>query len=497
MFWVELFVVLAAIFVGARIGGAGLGTVAAIGLAVLVFVFGLPPSSPPVTVLAIIIAVVTAAATMQAAGGMDLLVKVAERALRARPQWITIVAPFVAYTFTFCSGTGHVAYAILPVIAEVSRKAGIRPERPMSISVIASQQAITASPLAAATVGLLGILSASGLEINGKPVELWHILAICIPSTLVGVALGALSVLRKGKRLADDPIYRDRLAKGLIESGETAQAEMTAPARRRAALSVGVFLSAAVLIVLFGMIPSLRPTYTESIGPRDSVPIERIENAILSLMDPQQSMRSIPRAELAEALEKAKEGVAEEPTTRRVTLGMPTIIQILMFGAAGLMMLFLGAKPQDAVRSSVATAGVIAVISIIGLGWMGNCFFEGNKEFVVSSLGDAIQARPWLFALGLFALSILLFSQASTVAALMPLGVALGLPAASLIAMFPAVNGYFFLPTYGTIVAAIAFDRTGSTRIGRFVFNHSFMRPGLVATAGAVLTGLLLSKVIL
>lgn len=496
MFWVELLVVLAAIFVGARVGGAGLGTVAAIGLAVLVFVFGLPPSSPPVTVLAIIVAVVTAAATMQAAGGMDLLVRVAERALRAKPQWITIIAPLVAYIFTFCSGTGHVAYAILPVIAEVSRKAGIRPERPMSISVIASQQAITASPLAAATVGLLGILSASGLQINGKPVELWHILAICIPSTLVGVALGALAVIRKGKALAEDPVYLDRLKKGLVESGETKTEAMSAPARRRAAWSVGIFLTAALLIVLFGMIPSLRPTYTETIGPRDTVPVERIENAILSLLDPQEGMRSIPTAELAEAIDRAIDEIESAPTTRQATLGMPTIIQILMLGASGLMMLFLGAKPADAVRSSVATAGVIAVISIIGLGWMGNCFFEGNKEFVVSSLGDAIQARPWIFAIGLFALSILLFSQASTVAALMPLGVALGLPAASLIAMFPAVNGYFFLPTYGTIVAAIAFDRTGTTRIGRFVFNHSFMLPGLVATTGAVLTGLALSKVI-
>jgi anaerobic C4-dicarboxylate transporter DcuA len=495
MFWIELLLVLTAIFLGSRIGGAGLGTVAMVGLAVLVFGFGLPPSSPPVTVLAIIIAVVTAAATMQAAGGLDLLVKIAERALRAKPQWITFIAPIVAYIFTFCSGTGHVAYAILPVIAEVSRKAGIRPERPMSISVIASQQAVTASPIAAATVGLLAILSTAGLEINGSPVELWHILAICIPSTLVGVVLGALAVFRKGVALEDDPIYKDRLAKGLVEEDDAQTKEMDPATKRRAAWSVAIFLAAAALIVAFGMFPSLRPTYTETIAMPSGIPLERIDNAILSLRDPETANMTVRRVEIAEALERAKSEVEAETLTREATIGMPTIIQILMLGASGIMMVFLKARPAEAVRSPVAVAGVIAVISIIGLGWMGNCFFEGNQEFVVGSLDTIIESHPWMFAIGLFALSILLFSQASTVAALMPLGVALGLSADSLIAMFPAVNGYFFLPTYGTIVAAIAFDRTGTTRIGKYVFNHSFMLPGLVATTGAVGTGLLLSKV--
>src|SRR5262245_61711354 len=217
MIWIELLVVLSAIVLGARLGGAALGTIAMLGVAALVFLFGLPPSSPPGTVIAIVVAVVTAAATMQAAGGMDLLVSFAERALRANPKWITFAGPAVAYTFTFCSGTGHVAYAILPVIAEVARKAGIRPERPMSISVIASQQAVTASPLSAATAGLLALLSASGLTIAGKPVELWHILAICIPSTFIGCMLGALVMCFVGKDLAQDPEYQARLAKGLVE----------------------------------------------------------------------------------------------------------------------------------------------------------------------------------------------------------------------------------------------------------------------------------------
>ncbi len=487
MIWAEFIVVIGAIVVGARVGGAGLGTVAAIGLAILVFGFGLPPSSPPATVLSIIIAVVTAAACMQSAGGMDLLVVFAERALRANPKYITFVAPAVAYLFTFCSGTGHVAYAILPVIAETARKAGIRPERPMSISVIASQQAITASPLAAATAALLALL-----DTDGK-VGLSQILMIAIPSTFIGCMLGALSVMRMGPELADDPIYKDRLAKGLIEAPKQTAAP-TGAQRRRALGSVITFLSAAALIVLFGLFSNLRPAYT-STPPRESgLSASVVSAALANLSDPARADEPVSRAELKDRIEQLRDAQAKP---RTVSVGMSDIIQIVMFTAAGIMMLFFGARPGDAVKTPVAIAGVVAVVSIVGLGWLGNCFFDGNKTQIVSSLSEIIRAHPWVFAIGLFGLSVVLFSQASTVAALMPVGIALGLPAATLIAMFPAVNGYFFLPTYGTIVAAIAFDPTGTTRIGKFVLSHSFMRPGLVATTSAVLIGLALSRVLL
>lgn len=493
MIWLELLVVCAAIFVGSRVGGAGLGLVAALGLAVLVFIFGLPPSSPPGTVVAIVVAVVSAAAALQAAGGMELLVALAEKLLRKKPEWITFVGPLIAYLFTFCSGTGHVAYAILPVIAEVSRKAGVRPERPMSISVIASQQAITASPLAAATVGLLGIFTAAGVQIDGRPVQLWQILAVCIPSTLLGCLAGALSVCMRGRALAEDPAYLDRLARGLVEAPRPAPA-MDGSARRRARGSIAVFLSAAALIVMFGMFEGLRPTYTEVKTPKGVVPISRVESAVHDLADPERAYEVVTREQIAAALEALRERPDEIAT---VPVGMPTVIQIVMYSAAGLMLLFFGARAAEVIRTPVATAGVVAVISIVGLGWMGNCFFEGNRAEIVQGLSDVIRARPWIFAVGLFALSIVLFSQASTVAALMPLGIALGLPAGALIAMFPAVNGYFFLPTYGTIVAAVAFDTTGTTRIGRYVLNHSFMRPGLVAVAVSVVSGLLLQKILL
>lgn len=487
MIWAELAVLLTAIVVGARVGGVGLGAVAAIGLAVLVFVFGLPPSSPPITVLSIIIAVVTAASAMQAAGGLDLLVLLAERALRARPKYITFIAPAVAYLFTFCSGTGHVAYAILPVIAEVARKAGVRPERPMSISVIASQQAITASPLAAATAGLLAILDQNGA------VGLTQILLICIPSTFIGCMIGALAVYRMGAELKDDPIYQERLAKGLVEAPKEPN-RLEGPAKRRAIGSVVTFLSAAAMIVAFGLFSGLRPSYTVTPSKEAGLSAAVVSQSITKLADPERVQETVTREEVKAALERARDA---QIAPRTESVGMPDLIQIVMYTAAGIMMLFFGARPADAVRTPVATAGVIAVVSIVGLGWLGNCFFDGNKPEIVGALSDVIRAHPWVFALGLFGLSVVLFSQASTVAALMPVGVALGLSSGTLIAMFPAVNGYFFLPTYGTIVAAIAFDQTGTTRIGKFVLSHSFMRPGLVATISAVLIGLVISKMVM
>lgn len=439
MIWIEFAVVLAAIFIGARVGGIGLGTVAAIGLAILVFVLGLPPGSPPTQVLGMIVAVVTAAATMQAAGGMDYLVGIATRALQAKPAWITFIAPLLSYFFTFAAGTGHVAYALLPVIAEVSRKAGVRPERPLSISAIASQQAITACPISAATVALIGLL-------GDKGVSLKHILMISLPATLVGVIAGALSVAWKGKDLKDDPDYQDRLAKGVIQPPPPTPT-LEGKALTQARGSVIVFLCAAVMVVFLGLFPDLRPTYLHG--------------------------------------EKEK------------LLDMGQSIMIVMLSAAGLNMLFFGAAAKKTLTGEIMNAGVIALISIAGLAWMGSSFFEGNRAAIVDGISSVIKSHPWIFSVGLFALSVLLFSQAATVSTLMPVGIALGLTPAAMVAAFPAVNGYFFLPTYGTLLAAISFDQTGTTKIGKYILNHSFMLPGLVSTAVALTVGFVLSRMVL
>ncbi|MBS0192544.1 MAG: anaerobic C4-dicarboxylate transporter family protein [Phycisphaerales bacterium] len=482
MLWLELIVVLGAILLGARVGGVGLGTMAALGLLLLVFVFRLPPASPPGAVIAIVVAVVTAAASLEAAGGMDFLVLLADRVLRAHPRYITLIAPLVAYAFTFCTGTGHVAYSILPVIAEVARKAGIRPERPMSISVIASQQAITASPLAAATAALLTIL-------DGQGVTLAKILLVCVPSTLIGVVAGALSVWKKGVELKDDPEYQRRLSENAFEQ-TTTLATLDGPTRRRAARAVAIFLLAAATIVAFGVFPTLRPTYS---SPQASVSIQKLSDAISSGRLDADNDRVVTQAEARKLFQNLSAG---ETLDQEESLQMNTLIQIVMYAAAALMMLFCGASPDAAAKSKVAGAGVVAVVSILGLGWMGNCFFEGNKDVILTTLSGTVQQQPWLFAGALFALSILLFSQASTVTSLMPVGVALGVSAGTLVAYFPAVNGYFFLPTYGTVVAAVAFDRSGTTRIGSYVLNHSFMRPGIVATVTAILSGLAISRLV-
>ncbi len=443
MVWIEFALVIGCILIGARIGGVGLGAAAGVGLSILVFAFHLPPGSPPVNVLFMILAVVTAASTMQAAGGLDYLVGLADRALRAKPKWITFMAPIVCYLFTLGAGTGHVAYSVLPVIAEVSRKAGVRPERPLSISVIASQQAITACPISAATVALLGLLS-------DQSIGLGDILMICIPSTFAGCMAGALAVYRWGKELDEDEDYQALVANGMIETPKATSA-LEGKELARARGSVIVFGVAAIGVVFLGMFPGLRPSFE----------------------------------------------VVKDGATTVGTLSMAQAIMMTMLAAAGVIMLVFRAGAEATVRGSIMRAGSIALISIFGLAWMGSSFFEGNRTLIVESISGVVTAYPWVFAIGLFVLSILLYSQAATTIALMPVGIALGLSAPSLIAMFPAVNGYFFLPTYGTIVAAISFDQTKTTRIGKYLLNHSFMLPGIVATVVAVSVGFLLAGVLL
>lgn len=433
----QLAFVLTAIIVGARLGGIGLGVMGGIGLGILTFVFGLQPTSPPIDVMLMIVAVITAAACMQAAGGLDLMVKGAEHLLRKHPSRITLLSPLVTYLFTFVAGTGHVAYSVLPVIAEVARETKIRPERPLGIAVIASQQAITASPISAATVALMGLLA-------GFEVSLLQILMITIPATLFGVFLGALYSLRVGKNLPDDPEYQKRLREGLLDDAHYELKDIHN--KRQAAISVIIFVLATVFIVVFGSFDNLRPTH---------------------IID-----------------------------GNTVTVGMAAIIEILMLSAAALILLFTKANGLKAAQGSVFSAGMQAVVAIFGIAWMGDTFLQGNMIALKTSIEGIVTQMPWLFGIALFVMSILLYSQAATVRAFMPLGIALGISPYLLIAMFPAVNGYFFIPNYPTVVAAINFDRTGTTRIGKYVLNHSFMMPGLIATLVSVTTGLMLVKLI-
>ena len=428
----QLLIVLLCIIVGARLGGMGLGVMGGLGVALLTFVFGLQPTSPPVDVMLMIAAVISAAASMQAAGGLDYMVKVAERLLRKHPQYITILAPLVTYTFTFLAGTGHVAYSVLPVIAEVARETKIRPERPLGIAVIASQQAITASPISAATVALLGLLA-------GFDITLFDILKISVPATLVGVLVGAFASMRVGKELVDDPEYKRRLDAGAIVKEAAQTGDVLS--KKRAVASVLLFLAATLLIVLFGSIEKLRPSFDG------------------------------------------------------VSVGMPLIIEMVMLATAALILLLTKTDGAKAVQGSVFSAGMQAVVAIFGIAWMGDTFINGNIAELKGAVEGVVTEMPWLFGLALFVMSILLYSQAATVRAIVPLGVALAISPMMLIALFPAVNGYFFIPNYPTLVAAINFDSTGTTRIGKWVLNHSFMLPGMVATVVSIAVGLLLIQV--
>lgn len=437
MVYIELLIVLLAIFVGARVGGIGLGIFGMMGLGVLVFGFGLTPGNPPIDVMLIIVAVITAAATLQAAGGLDYLVKVAEKILRKNPAMITFLAPVVCYFFTLFSGTGHIAYSLLPIISEIATDSKVRPERPLSISVIASQQAITASPISAATAALL-----SAELLGDKGVTLGNILMVCIPATLIGVIVGAIAVSFMGVPLEKDPEYLRRLREGVLGAEGKAEEAVSPQAAKRAKTSVIIFLIGVLSIVLFGSIDSLRPTFTIN--------------------------------------------------GEQVKLGMTQVIEIVMMSTAGLMLIFAKADINKAVKGSVFIAGMQAVIAIFGIAWMGDTFFAGNIEFFKTHIEQIVTQYPFLFSVALFVMSVLLFSQAATVRTLYPLGIALGIPPMAMVAMFPAVNGYFFIPNYPTVVAAINFDRTGTTRIGKYVLNHSFQLPGFVATIVAIAVGYLI-----
>jgi anaerobic C4-dicarboxylate transporter DcuA len=436
----EFLVLLGALLMGARAGGVALGLWGAVGLLVLVAGFGVPPGAIPGEVLLIVLTVIMAASAMEVAGGVDFLVRVAERIIRKNPKQVTIVAPLVTYGFTFASGTGHIVYPLLPVIYEVAQESGIRPERPMAVATIASQQAITASPVSAATAAMIGLLAA-------HHIGLVQLLLICVPSTLLSVLVAAFVQLKVGKELKNDPEYQRRLKAGEVEppsSHGSAAGTTAAPLKQGAKPSALIFFGGVGLVVLAGIFPALR---------------------------------TVP-------------GKTAEP----VVVGMPMAIAMVMLAVAALILVVTRAPVGEVPKCKTCQSGVTAIIGILGLAWLGDTFISANEETIIGGLSSMAEAAPWTFAIGLFVASMLLYSQAATARALMPLGLSLGIAPAALVGMFPAVNGYFFIPNYGTLIAAMQFDRSGTTRIGKYLLNHSFMLPGLITTAGGVGLGLLISE---
>ena len=428
---IQLLIVLALIFIGARVGGIGLGIYGMIGVFILVYGFGLAPGSAPIDVMMIIVAVITAASALQASGGLEYLVGVAAKFLQKHPDHITYFGPITCWLFCVVAGTAHTSYSLMPIIAEIAQTNKIRPERPLSLSVIAASLGITCSPVSAATAALI-----SQDLLGAKGVELGTVLMICIPTAFISILVAAFVENHVGKELEDDPEYKRRVAAGLInpeaacEEVQKAENEHDPSAKH----AVWAFLFGVALVILFGFLPQLRP-----------------------------------------------EGVSMSQT-----------IEMIMMSDAALILLVGKCKVGDAVNGNIFKAGMNAVVAIFGIAWMGNTFYVGNEKILDAALSSMISSTPILFAVALFLLSIMLFSQAATVTTLYPVGIALGINPLLLIAMFPACNGYFFLPNYPTEVAAIDFDRTGTTRVGKYVINHSFQIPGFITTIVSILLGVLM-----
>ena len=435
----QLFIVLALIFIGARVGGIGLGIYGMVGVFILVFIFGMHPGKVPIDVMLIIASVITATAALQAAGGLDYLVGLAAKFLRKHPTHITYYGPLTTWLFCLVAGTAHTSYSLLPIISEIAKNSKIRPERPMTVATIAASLGITGSPMSAATAAVI-----STDLLGGQGIELKDILLVCIPASLIAILVAAFVQNRVGKELEDDPEYQRRVREGLLDPKAEAMAmeQMTSKPAPHAKRAVLAFLLGVVLVVVFGSVSALRPTF-------------EIDGAVRQL-------------------------------------SMPETIEILMMSMAALILLVGKANVKDAVSGNIFSAGMNAMISIFGIAWMGDTFFNGNIEFFKSHIAEIVTQYPFLFSVALFIMSIMLFSQAATVRTLFPLGIGLGISPLALVAMFPAVNGYFFIPNYPTEVAAINFDTTGTTRIGKYVLNHSFQLSGFITTFVSIGIGYLI-----
>jgi len=439
MFWVQFAMVLSAVLIGIRRGGVALGLIGGLGVSVLTIGFRCAPSEPPIAVMLIILAVVTASATLQVAGGLDYLVQLTERVLRAHPKYVTILAPLSTFFLTVCVGTGHAVYALLPVISDVAIKTRIRPERPMAISSVASQMGITASPVAAAVTFFLGFAAKAG-----QPVTLMNILMVTLPSGIIGVLAAAAWSFNRGKDLDKDPEYQKRLEdpdfrKSVEADVSTLGLEISTTAK----LSVLLFFSGVGTIILFALFPDLLPLATDK--------------------------KPVP---------------------------MTTVVQFIMLAYGAFIMFTANVKAKEIAHSSVFIAGMIAVVSIFGIAWMSDTFITANKKFLVDNIGIMVKLAPWTFAIATFCISAFVKSQAATLAITLPLGLALGLPIPLLLGLMPASYAYFFFAFYPSDLAAINMDRTGTTRIGKYLLNHSFMIPGLIGVGTSTVVAYLISRLI-
>ncbi|MBP5764408.1 MAG: anaerobic C4-dicarboxylate transporter [Bacteroidales bacterium] len=457
---IELLVVLLALYVGSRYGSLALGAISGIGLCILVFGFQMKPGTPPTDVIYIIIAAVTCAGMLQAAGGMDWMIQVAEKMLRKHPDHITFLAPLCTFFLTVFVGTGHVVYTLMPIICDIALKKGIRPERPCGVASVASQVGITCSPIAAAVASFVTISCASGFEISNL-----QVIAVTIPACLCGLMAAAACSYKRGLDLDKDPKFQARCPdpeqyKYMYGSTVTLlDKEISKEAKR----SVYIFLGALGVIVLFSILQILA-NVTEN-----------------------------PALDIRPMFATGKLDADGQPICK--PLAMNLIIQIVMIAAAAFMILFAKAQPKKAVSGAVWQSGMVAVVAIYGIAWLADTYFSNYMTEMKEGLGGIVSEYPWSIALAFFAVSVLINSQGAVVVAMLPLAYSLGLPGPVLLGLLPSVYGYFFIPNYPSDIATVNFDRSGTTVIGKYLLNHSFMMPGMVSVIVSCIVGYLITMV--
>ena len=440
---VELMVVLLALYVGSRYGSLALGAISGIGLAILVFGFGMKPGNPPTDVIYIIIAAVTCAGMLQASGGMDWMIQIAEKLLRNHPKWITFLAPLCTFFLTVFVGTGHVVYTLMPIICDIALKKGIRPERPCGVASIASQVGITCSPIAAAVVAFSAISAENGFEVNNIQIVL-----ISIPACLCGLMAAAAASYNRGLDLDKDPQFQAKLKDPeqynyIYGNSATTLDKRIAPEAKRA---VYVFMLALGVIVML---------------------------SVLQIF-----------------------GINILPSWDGKPLKMNLVIQIVMISAAALMIIFCKASPKKAVAGPVWQSGMVAVVAIYGIAWLADTYFSNYMGQMQEMLTDVVKEYPWSIALVFFLVSVLINSQGAVVVAMLPLAYSLGIAGPVLLGVLPSVYGYFFIPNYPSDIATVNFDRSGTTVIGKYLLNHSFMMPGLICVIVSTIVAYLLTLLI-
>ena len=472
----QLCIVLGALWVGSRYGSLALGAISGIGLALLVFGFGLKPGSPPTDVIYIIIAAVTCAGIMQASGGMDWLIQIAERLLRKHPDRITFLAPLCTFFLTVLVGTGHVVYTLMPIICDIALKKGIRPERPCGVASIASQVGITCSPIAAAVVAFVTISNANHFDIT-----IPRVLMISIPACVCGLMAAATASYRRGLDLDKDPQFQAKLKdpeqyKYIYGSNATTLDQKIPQSAKNA---VFIFLGALVIIVMFAAFPDILPEYGTVKAVKGAGNLE-LANGV-----------SITAQELAKA------GVVVSGFTEKgmVDLKMNIVIQVVMITAAALMIIFCKAKPKKAVAGPVWQSGMVAVVAIYGIAWLADTYFSNYMTEMQQGLEGIVAEYPWSIALVFFLVSVLINSQGAVVVAMLPLAYKLGIPGPVLLGVLPSVYGYFFIPNYPSDIATVNFDRSGTTVIGKYLLNHSFMMPGLICVFTSTIVAYILSSI--